>query len=174
MTRAVGVLMVLALGCVSGSEGTTGDLSAFDPADYADEVVYLHPDLAAPLRADELGPDLSDAVPVGIRVHEHFAVAWHAPLGEPRVGDRDSVVRAWQLYGADRVPLRAGDVEPGDEETTVTPPGYDLPEVEIEQSTGDRFDREYFWEAPPALNIIWLEEWRDAWIRFWTYHPDCA
>ncbi len=172
--RALGVLMVLALGCVSGTDQATGELSPFDPADYADEVVYLHPDLAAPLRADELGPDVADAIPVGIRVHAHFAVAWHAPLGVPRVGDESSVIRAWRLYDGEANPLIGGIVEPGDGETEVTPPAVTLPEVDIDQDLGEPFDREYFWEAPPQLNIIWLEEWRDAWVRFWTYHPECA
>ncbi len=181
MTRALAVCALLSFmvaGCASPgpTEGIEGELSTFDPATFESDTYYINFDIApTPLTAEQLGPDVDQAIPVGIRVHEHFAVAWHAPNGEPRVGDHDSVIAAWRLYGADeveRVPTR-GDVAPGDD-TQVTPPGYDLPDFNSEVPRDATIPRDQYFQTPPLLWVYWLDEWRDAWLEFWLYHPECA
>ncbi|MEM9072239.1 MAG: hypothetical protein AAGE52_27275 [Myxococcota bacterium] len=169
------VALMIAAGCASvNPDSVEGELSVFDPSVYEGEVFYLDQRISdAPLRAEDLGPDVDRAIPVGIRVHEHFAVAWHAPFGEPRVGDPDSVVTAWRIYGIDEVHAIANDVVATDEDEVLTPPNVEIPNLAQDRSFQTDLPRDDVFQTPPQFRVYWLQEYRDAWIRFWTHHPDC-
>ena len=171
------ILSALAFGCVGETvEGSTGELVMIDEADFEGRLFYLDARISPrPMTAEELG-DVTGATPVGVRFHEHFAVAWAAPNGRARVGDPESVVAAWvlrELPSADGAELLAADVA-GEEESTTEGsaptygvfPIYDdvLPTFEDDLDTGG-----------PSVHLVdWIEENSNEFINYWVGHPGCV
>lgn len=139
-------------------------------SDFEGQVLYIDFRVSnAPMTAEALG-DVSEAIPVGVRFHEGFAVAWHAPNGRVRVGDPDSMVMAWRLF--ETAETIEGDVSAEDTPRPVAPsagvPGFQLHE-EVDTPT-----TELPIDYSPVLYLDWLEDYSDEFIYFWGGHPGCV
>lgn len=167
----VTALALTVFGCASPGtpDGSASGLTEVREADFADKILYMDFRVSnAPMTAEELG-DTSEAIPVGVRFHESFAVAWHAPNGRARVGDPDSVIMAWRLL--ETAETVEGDVRPEDAPTPVAPavgvPGFELHDV-VETPTPTLPI-----ELAPTFHLDWLEDYNDEFIYFWGGHPGC-
>ena len=183
--RTMGVACVaalLGLGCASA--GPTGEGAALDVVEQGtleSSLHYLDFDLApGPLTESELlelGGDLDSATPVGVRVHDGFAVAWHAPLGEPRIGHQPSALAAWRV-----TPIRGdldpregrGDVADPSDPGTVRTPGIYVPPGEVGEDLRERLDIGELRSNTPELQVDWIDEIIDEFIEYWLFHPECV
>lgn len=165
----------LMLGCADVGP-SSGALSTESVDELTDGIRYYAPEISAtPLTATEIG-DTRDGIPVGLRVHEGFLVAWAAPLGEPRIGDHDAIVAAWRIEST-RTPI-AGDVAPGDEPTTEEPrvrgPYLEGAVLTPRAAVPRPGFAEQLLDQGPTIDIFWWDDATTGWIDFWFFHPGCA
>ncbi|MDH5493447.1 MAG: hypothetical protein OEY14_15950 [Myxococcales bacterium] len=177
------ILAALLGACASETvDGASAGLMRIDEAEYTDQIFYLDTRISpAPMRAEELG-DLSGAIAVGVRFHEGFAVAWAAPNGRVRVGDRESVVAAWRLYesisdgAAQGATLTAGDLDAlaseGSTAETETESATFAP-IPVSSDLIPILEADLQGGQPSIHFVDWLEENSIEFINFWTSHPGC-
>ncbi len=130
------VLLLLAAGCASNTEpvGSTG-LELVHTGDYS-RVHYLNSEASyAPLTAAELG-DTASSTPVQVVFYQHFAVAWRAPNGVPRIGDSNAFVAAWRIFDPSKAQPTSGEVAPGDGPTVTEPTGAPTPIAPVTSHLG--------------------------------------
>ena len=184
--RAMALLIVGALswaGCAA--EGTAdpidGDGSLLvEKANYEGRVLYLDPTAVdLPVTLAEVR-DPAVAVPVELRFHDAWAVAWYAPNGQGLVGDAGAVMAVWPLV--EHVRPIEGEVSGGGTGSTTAPPittgiGADtVPGVHLHlQTPTAAIPHSDVFENYPFARLEWLRD--NMVVEFLAvppgFHPGC-
>ncbi len=173
---SIALIALAALGACTADTGSSTYALA-DKAAVEAEVYYIDTGISeAPLTLDQLD-ESGCAVPVRIRFEEDFAVAYHAPEGEP-ILDEDHIMAMWEI--ADHVEALDGELDAGDAAPPVEAPAPDYPTPDLDY----RLDMNPVSDIArglmktgvnaPYARIDWLRQYFEDMLRLPPgSHPGC-